>query len=89
MNFNTCRVCGKCTYEKHKYPMIRYGTRHNAHADCGLQRDGAAFFAKLTPYQLHTFPALAAIDAGMLDALRAAIAARPYQPRYVSPLGVA
>lgn len=77
---NTCRVCKKIDGEKHRYPMVRYGKRHYAHADCGLMRDGAAFFEKLSPYQLSQFPAMAAKAVGLEVQLSAEILARPYQP---------
>lgn len=79
---NTCRLCRKASYEDHRYPMVKYGVRHNAHADCALRKWGAAFFGRLTPWQLTQFPVLAASETGLLEALRAAIAARPYgRPR--------
>jgi hypothetical protein len=84
---NTCRFCQKASYEDHKYPMVKYGVRHYAHADCALKARGAAFFARLTPWQLTTFPALAAFETDLLDALRAAIAERPYKSTYRSCLG--
>ncbi len=67
--YNTCRVCSKCTYEKHRYGMVKFGPRHWAHADCGLQRYGVKFLDKLSPHQIASFPFMAAQDAGMLDDL--------------------
>ena len=77
MPYHTCRLCHKANFEDHKYPMIHYSTRHNVHADCALKRWGAEFFERLTPWQLRQFPALAAIEAGLLDTLREAIARHP------------
>lgn len=73
MDFNTCRLCKKAGYEPHKYPMIKYSTRHYVHADCALGRWGDSFFGRLTPWQLSQFPALAAFDAGLLENLRSHI----------------
>lgn len=77
MSYNTCRLCKKADYEPHKYPMIRYAVRHNAHADCALRRWGKEFFARLTPWQLKQFPALAAHECGLLPTLVDAIEERP------------
>lgn len=68
-----CRLCGKAGYEHHKYPLIKYSTRHYAHADCALAKWGAVFFNRLTSRQASLFPALAAIEAGVVDALKARI----------------
>lgn len=78
IRLQTCRLCGDSNFEQrnHKYPLIRYSTRASAHADCGLSRWGAQFFARLTTFQLQQFPIFAAIDAGLETELRAAIANR-------------
>jgi hypothetical protein len=76
----TCRLCGVSNFEPHKYPLIRYGRRHSAHADCGLDRWGAKFFDRLRRDQLESFPALAAIDAGLEAELRQVIAGRGGDP---------
>jgi hypothetical protein len=36
---NTCRFCGKTTYdpERRYMGMVKYGTRHYAHFDCYLE----------------------------------------------------
>ncbi len=70
MRFNTCRICGKDNYDKsNPYDLIKYGVRHYAHPDCGLQRFGAAFFDRLQPWELELFPALAADSVGLLQEL--------------------
>jgi hypothetical protein len=86
-HISTCRLCKKASFDAHKYPMIKYGVRHSAHADCALGKWGVEFFDRLTPWQLTQFPALAAYDAGLLDKLGEAIAARPNVVKYRSPLG--
>lgn len=79
---NTCRVCKKLDFEEHPFPLVRYGKRHLAHADCALKRDGPIFFGKLSPYQLENFPVMAARQAGVEPQLRAEIQARPYRSSY-------
>lgn len=59
---NTCRFCGGC--ESHN-DLIKYGVRHYAHAKCGLQAKGAAFFDSLHDWQIRNFPYFAAKDAGL------------------------
>jgi hypothetical protein len=79
MRYNNCRVCGgsDLAVDRHlsKYNLIQYGVRHWVHADCGLKRDGAKFFTKLTRHQLAQFPYFAAADAGLVDEMHAAVAA--------------
>ena len=66
----TCRVCGKSEYEQHRFKLVKYSTRHYAHADCALEKWGAAFFDRLTPWQVaHQFPYMAAREAGLVDEL--------------------
>lgn len=69
MRLNTCRLCRRTSYDRHRYPLIKYGPRHYAHADCGLRKWGKDFFVKLPRHELEAFPALAAADAGLLDHL--------------------
>ncbi|WP_411887390.1 hypothetical protein [Hydrocarboniphaga effusa] len=69
MSFNTCRVCKESELEKGHYPLVKYSVRHYAHADCALKKWGAAFFDRLTHYQLTRFPALAASRVGLSDEL--------------------
>ena len=66
INMNTCRLCGNTEYVR---PLIKYGVRHYAHADCALQKWGAAFFDRLKDWQLGQFPALTANKYGLLPAL--------------------
>ena len=61
---NTCRLC-----HGYRGSLIKYGVRHYAHADCGLQRWGAAFFDRLHDWQLKQFPYFAAKKAGLAEEL--------------------
>ncbi len=68
-SWNTCRVCKQqCA----TMDLVKYGVRHYAHPDCAMQKWGAAFFDRLTPWQAaHKFPYFAAQKAGFADALKA------------------
>lgn len=60
-----CRVCGE-----YGDSLIKYSTRHYAHADCALNKWGADFFAKLTPFQCYSeFPLFVAKDHGVYEDL--------------------
>jgi hypothetical protein len=73
----TCRVCGEgVSLERTRGKLIKYGVRHYAHADCGLQRFGVAFFGRLSDWPLKRFPVLSAERAGLLTALETEIATR-------------
>lgn len=72
---NTCRICGSWFLEG-RGPMIKYGPRHYAHADCALKKWGNKFFDKLTPWQLENFPALVASRFDLLAELRQRIESR-------------
>jgi hypothetical protein len=62
---STCRVCGD-----HDGHLIKYSVRHYAHPQCAMNKWGAAFFERLTPWQCaRQFPYLAAKRAGHGDAL--------------------
>lgn len=61
---NTCRFCKDWKDEGH-YPMVKYGVRHYAHADCALKAKGAEFFDRLSEHQLSQFPYFAAKEAGL------------------------
>lgn len=63
----TCRLCGKSEYDKDASPygLIHYAVRHYAHADCALEKWGAAFFERLTDWQVEHFPYLAAAKVGL------------------------
>ena len=56
---STCRFC-----QGQEGSMVKYSIRHYAHAACGLQAQGAAFFENLTDWQCTQFPYLAAKKAG-------------------------
>jgi len=67
---NTCRFCGHSDYDRGEhYPLVKYGVRHYAHADCGLKAKGVAFLDSLTDWQCTRFPYRAAQDFGLLPAL--------------------
>lgn len=70
--FNSCRLCRRPDGNK-----FRYGSRHYAHAECGLKRWGAGFFGKLHLWQLNEFPVFAAKAAGLWPELQRAIAQHP------------
>jgi hypothetical protein len=73
----TCRVCGKGEEAvATKGGFVRYGPRHYAHASCGLEKHGAAFFERLALWPLERFPALFAYRAGLLEELKQAICER-------------
>ena len=61
---STCRFC-KQDESPGGFPLVKYGVRHYAHADCGLAAyDGAGFLDKLTDWQCTQFPYLAAVKHG-------------------------
>lgn len=69
---NTCRCCKESAEHGPRGPLVKYGVRHYAHAQCAMEKWGASFFDRLTPWQAgHVFPALYASRAGHLDALKA------------------
>jgi hypothetical protein len=58
---STCRFCKGSD----EHMMVKYEVRHYAHAKCGLEAKGVAFFAYLTDWQCYAqFPYMAAVDAG-------------------------
>lgn len=59
---STCRFC-----KGYGGDMFRYGPRHNAHAECGLDRFGAEFIDKLPPAQVGQLPYKALQDRGLLE----------------------
>lgn len=66
---NTCRLC-----RDWHGTLVKYGVRHYAHPECALTRWGAAFFEKLSPWQLRQFPVLVAHKHNVLLALEEGIA---------------
>ena len=67
---STCRICGNSEHDQDHSVMIKYSTRHYAHADCALRKWGAEFFEKLTPWQcMNQFPVNVAKKYGAYDAL--------------------
>jgi hypothetical protein len=73
----TCRLCGLGEEaERNRGVSQKYGRRHYPHSRCGLEKCGAAFFERLPLWRLQNFPARLAHEAGLLEALEAAVAAR-------------
>lgn len=70
MTVSTCRFCGKCNYDDSRFELIKYGVRHYAHPDCALAKLGAAFFDRLSLWQLNQFPYKAAQEEGLLPDLQ-------------------
>ena len=50
---HTCRFCKDYNAAD---SMIKYGVRHWAHPNCGLEHFGAEFFNKLHSWQIRTMP---------------------------------
>lgn len=65
-DWNTCRVCGESAAG-----LVKYSVRHYVHADCAMKKWGAAFFARLSPWQASRFPYLSAVAVGAEKALTA------------------
>jgi hypothetical protein len=63
MQHNICRFCKKYENEG-RFKLVKYGVRHYAHADCGLEARGVGFLDSLTDWQCTQFPYRAAADAG-------------------------
>lgn len=57
-----CRVCHEFESTRRLkgdscWKLIKYSTRHYAHADCALKKWGSEFFQRLTPWQCNNqFP---------------------------------
>lgn len=68
---HTCRICHRFENEpiSSNYPMIRYGIRSWAHADCGMKKHGMRFLQGLSTGQVERFPFMACIAAGMPQAI--------------------
>ena len=68
---HTCGVCRRFENEPigSKYPMIRYGARSWAHADCGIKKHGMRFLEALSTGQVECFPAMACVSAGLPQAI--------------------
>lgn len=63
----SCRFCHDAPLkpgEARRAPLVKYGVRHYAHADCGLKAKGIAFLESLTDWQCTVFPEMAAMAAG-------------------------
>lgn len=65
-----------------KFPFIRYGARHWAHADCGMKKHGMKFLEGLSTGQLERFPVMACVAAGLPGAIAAELNKRA---QYVAP----
>jgi len=70
---NTCRFCDG---SKGKRAIVKYGTRHYAHADCLLSAKGPEIFNKMNKQQLGEFPVFAAKDFHCRKELEAAYSQR-------------
>jgi hypothetical protein len=68
-DFHTCRFCGEISGE-----MIRYGTRHYAHPVCYL--DAGKPVCDLPSHELTRLPYFLLKERGLLDHVRAKLAAR-------------
>jgi hypothetical protein len=64
------RICRFC--KEYGESLVKYGTRHYAHARCGLEAQGEAFLDNLTDWQLSQFPYLVAKDFGFAERVEAA-----------------
>lgn len=68
---HTCRLCGDFHEHGKAGALVKYSVRHYAHAQCAMEKWGAAFFDRLTPFQARQFPVLFALRAGHIEALKA------------------
>ncbi len=68
---HTCRICHRLENEPRSssYPMIRYGVRSWAHADCGMNKHGMHFLQGLSTGQVERFPFMACLMAGLPQAI--------------------
>ncbi len=73
-HYATCRVCKDRVSADE---LIKYGVRHYAHPECGLKRDGPAFFDCLKEWQLRNFPYMAAVRCGLSQELKRRVEALP------------
>jgi hypothetical protein len=48
--------------------LIKYSTRHYAHAECAMQKWGCEFFGRIQPWQANNFPYFVAKKYGCEDA---------------------
>jgi hypothetical protein len=71
MNYNTCRLCGEWTTDRHTGPMYKYSVRHYAHARCGMVRWGREWLDKQPDWIIRQFPFFLAEELGIVDYLRA------------------
>lgn len=49
--WNTCRIC-----KDYDTDLLRYGTRHYCHAECGFSRWGAEFLRKIPAHEIGCVP---------------------------------
>lgn len=87
MSYSTCRICKHVEYESgqpnvSKFPMIKYSTRHYAHADCALKYHGMEFFKFLTTWQVTQFPVMACYAVGLPGAIRAELRRRRMEAKH-------
>lgn len=56
-NFNNCRLCGKWECDPRETgPMLKYSTRHYAHARCGCVRWGVEWLDKQPAWVVKNLP---------------------------------
>jgi hypothetical protein len=77
---HVCRICKKP--ESHDRPVYSYAMRHWVHAECAMERWGAAAFDRFYLWQLLLFPWFVAKRLGLTEALERKIAElRSEEPR--------
>lgn len=73
MEYNTCRLCHDWKVDlRHTGPMLKYSTRHYAHAKCGCVRWGREWLNKQPDWVIAHLPWFFAQDMGIADVVRAA-----------------
>ena len=65
--------CRFCNVFDPKIPLIKYGVRHYAHAECFLKRKGLDGLRKLPLFQLESFPIMTVLKVGIAPILGALI----------------
>lgn len=53
MTYHTCRLCDD--NDPHR-PLFRFGIRHYAHAECGLEKWGSEFVRMIPRYEIGALP---------------------------------
>lgn len=63
---NTCRLCKSHENTGGDMKLVKYSTRHYAHAGCALDKWGSEFFNRLTSHQRDSFPYFTAKRRGLV-----------------------